>query len=142
MKFTPELVAAYGPLGLETQYFYNQINRADNVTVKKYKASGAYATLRGLLTGGKYKYSGAEGSIETPGQGSLEGVVTYNYTDMSDPKAEIRGGRMNDLSFTLNYYINKYMIWRFRYSYTDVRNRDKVENVHLNAFQTRLQILF
>lgn len=139
-KFTPEVLAAYGPIGLESQYYYLAVNR--NNGSEDYKASGAYAILRGLIKGGNYKYSNSDSGIATPGAGSLEAVVAYNYTDMSDRKAEILGGRLNDVALGLNYYINKYMIWRFRYSYTHVTNRANVENQTLNSFQTRFQIIF
>ena len=33
---------------------------------------------------------------------------------LSDTRSHIYGGRLNDVSFTVNYYINKYMIWRFQ----------------------------
>lgn len=139
-KFTPEVLAGYGPLALESQYFYVNVNRDNGMT--NYKASGAYAILRGLIKGGDYKYSNSDSGIATPGPGSLECVAGYNYTDMSDSKSDIRGGRLNDVALGFNYYINKYMIWRFRYSYTHVSNRAGVENQKVNAFQTRLQIIF
>lgn len=139
-KFTPEVLAAYGPIGLESQYYYLSVDR--NNGSQNYKASGAYAILRGLIKGGNYKYSNSDSGIATPGAGSLEAVVAYNYTDMSDHKAEILGGRLNDVAVGLNYYINKYMIWRFRYSYTHVTDRANVENQTLNSFQTRFQIIF
>lgn len=139
-KFTPELLAAYGPVGIETQYYYLSVDR--NNGSENYKASGAYGILRGLILGGNYKYSTSDSGLATPGAGSLEAVVSYNYTDMSDRKAEILGGRLNDVAVGMNYYINKYMIWRFRYSYTHVTNRANVENQTLNSFQTRFQIIF
>lgn len=139
-KFTPELLAAYGPMALESQYYYVNVKRDNGMP--NYKASGAYATVRTLLIGGNYKYSNADSGIQTPYAGSLEGVVSYNYTDMSDSKAEIMGGRLNDVAVGLNYYINKYMIWRFRYSYTHVGNRADVANQKVHAIQTRFQIIF
>lgn len=45
-KFTPELTAAIGRVGLETQYFYVNVNRKDKPC---YKASGAYGTIRALV---------------------------------------------------------------------------------------------
>ena len=91
------------------------------------------------------------GGIATPRPGALELVAGYNYTDLSDPKAGILGGRLNDYSLTFNYYINKYMIWRVRASYTGVTyrqeyvpngtNRD-IPNTNLGLIETRLQIKF
>lgn len=139
-KFTPEMVAGYGPVALEAQYYYLQVNR-DNQQ-KNYRANGAYGVLRGLLIGGDYKHSYSDCGIATPAPGSLECAIGFNYTDMTDAKAGIRGGRLKDASFTLNYYINKYMIWRFRYSYTTTADREGFDNQRLSAFQTRLQIIF
>lgn len=138
-KFTPEILANYGPVALESQYYYVNVNRKET---PNYKASGAYATLRGLILGGDYRYSNSDSGISTPMPGSLEAVASYNYTDMSDGKAQIYGGRLNDVALGFNYYINKYMIWRFRYSYTHVSHRAEIENQSVHAFQTRFQVIF
>lgn len=139
-KFTPEMVAGYGPVALEAQYYYLQVSREKQF--ENYKATGAYGVLRGLLIGSNYKHSYVDCGIDTPAPGSLECVLAYNYTDMSDAKAGIRGGRLKDASLTLNYYINKYMIWRLRYSYTTTTDREGFENQRLSAFQTRIQFVF
>lgn len=140
IKFTPEVAAAYGPIGLETQYYYLNVKRKNDLD--SYNASGAYALLRGLIIGGNYKYAHADAGIATPEPGSLECVLGYNYTDMSDGRSQIYGGRLNDFVVDLNYYINKYMIWRLRYSYTNVKNRAGFDNQSLNAIQTRFQFIF
>ncbi len=139
-KFTPELTASLGRVGLETQYYYLTVKRDNGFS--DYKATGAYALFRGLILGDSYTYSNGSSGIATPAPGSLECVLGYNYTDMSDKKAEVFGGRQNDASLTFNYYINKYMIWRLRYSYTHVSNRLGFDNQSLNSLQTRLQIIF
>ena len=83
-----------------------------------------------------------DGGIATPKPGEMEVVLAYNYTDMSDHKAEILGGRMNDWSVTFNYYLNKYMTWRVRSSYTKTSDRAEVPNTELGIIETRLQIKF
>ena len=138
-KFTPELCMAYGRLGLESQYYYVNVQRHDQPA---FKASGAYGILRGVILGKDYKYSSWDSGIATPGAGTLECVLAYNYTNLSDKGAGILGGRQRDASITLDYYINKYMTWRLRYSYTRVSNRVGFDNQSLNALQTRLQIIF
>ena len=139
-KFTPEVCAAYNRLGLEAQYFYNSVTR-DNGN-HSFQATGGYAALRGLILGRQYKYNYWDGGIDTPARGNLELVLAYDYLDMSDPEANIRGGRSNDFSATMNYYINKYMIWRVRGSYTKVSNRAGYDDDHFTALETRLQIKF
>ena len=73
---------------------------------------------------------------------SLELVAGYNYTDGSCHEAGIYGGRSNDASVTLNYYINKYMIARLRYCYTNVFDSDVTPDRHVNIIQARIQIKF
>lgn len=139
-KFTPELMACYDRVALESQYFFMQINRRD--ALHAFRAQGAYATLRGLAIGKPYTYNMGLAGIDTPAKGSLEGVMSYNYTTLSDPRAGIMGGRVNDLSVGINYYFNKYIIGKFRYSYTHAWDRAGAVPTDLNAFQLRLQMIF
>ena len=74
-----------------------------------------------------------------------EAAVGDNYTNASDASAGIYGGITNDANCTFNYYINKYMIARLRYSYTNVRDRrvnDLTVKRHVNLIEARLQIIF
>lgn len=139
-KFTPELLLNYGPVALETQYFFQRVNRREGLHA--YTSQGAYATLRGLILGGNYNYSMPDAGLATPKKGSLECVLSYNYTSLTDASAGIYGGRLNDLSCTFNYYINKYMIARLHYSYTHTWDRAGVGSMTLNGFMARLQIIF
>lgn len=139
-KFTPELLLNYGPVVLETQYFFQRVNRREGLHA--YTSQGAYATLRGLILGGDYNYSMPDAGLATPKKGSLECVLSYNYTSLTDASAGIYGGRLNDLSCTFNYYINKYMIARLHYSYTHTWDRAGVGSMTLNGFMARLQIIF
>ncbi len=140
-KFTPEIVAACGRFGIETQYFYATATRSNDHA--NYHASGAYCSLRSIIKGHDYKYTSFSGGIDTPDAGSAEVVLAYDYTDLSDSKAEVLGGRSNDWSATFNYYINKNMIWRLRASYTKTQNcQDIAKNNELSVLETRLQIKF
>lgn len=139
VKFTPELLINQGPVALESQYYWFQVTRHDGPA---YRAYGAYGLLRALAIGGDYKYAHADGGIATPDAKSLEFVLGYNYTNLSDYNTGIIGGRISDVNLTANWYINKYMIWRFRAGYTHRFDRDYQPNVDLTAIQTRLQIIF
>ena len=139
-KFTPELLLSTGPVALEAQYFYNRVNRRHEL--HSFTGQGAYCTLRGLILGDNYSYAMYDGGLATPKPKSLECVLDYNYTKLSDKKAAIYGGRLNDVSVTFNYYINKYMIARLHYSYTHVWDRAGVGPRSLNAFMARLQVIF
>ncbi|MCM1319620.1 MAG: OprO/OprP family phosphate-selective porin [Muribaculaceae bacterium] len=139
-KFTPELLLAHGPVALEAQYYYMQLHRKYDLPT--YKAWGAYGLLRCLAIGGDYQYSHADGGIATPAPKSLEFVLGYNYINTSAKKAGIYGGRANDVSLTANWYINKYMIWRLRASYTHRWDKQGDPDINLGVLQTRFQIIF
>lgn len=139
-KFSPELLFAHNRFGLEAQYYYLHVNR--NNGAKDFDASGAYAIFRTIVKGAPYAYSDPDGGIATPKPGAMELVAGYNYTDLSNAQAGILGGRLNDYSLTFNYYINKYMIWRVRISYTGVTYRAGTPDTNLSLIETRLQIKF
>lgn len=139
-RFTPEICAAHGRMAVEAQYYYAKVNRKNGLP--SYQASGTYLQLRGLLKGKAYEYDAKDSWLSTPGQGSWECVLGYSYTDLNDAECKIYGGRMNDASLTLNYYVNKYVTWRLRYSYTHVGGRSGFGNQTVNAIQTRFQFVF
>ena len=116
------------------------MNRKNNLP--SYKAQGGYGLVRALVKGTGYKYTHTDSGIDTPDSGSMELVAAYNYTDMSDSKAGIMGGKLNDWSLTYNYYLNKYMIWRVRASYTTTSDRAAFEDNKVAILETRLQIKF
>ena len=139
-KFSPELLVAKGHWGLEAQYYYLNVNRKNGF--EAFDASGAYAMVRTIIKGKPYADADADAVMATPKAGAMELVAGYNYTDLSNAKAGILGGRLNDYSLTFNYYINKYVIWRVRTSYTSVGYRADKENTNLGLIETRLQIKF
>ena len=142
-KMTPEILFMKGNIALEAQYYYMNVARKDGL--RNYRAQGAYGLFRALLMGGNYGYNHADCGMATPAPRSLEVVLGYNYTNASDSRAGIYGGISNDASCTFNYYINKYMIARLRYSYTNVRDRyvdGLLPKRHVNTLEARLQIIF
>lgn len=140
-KFSPEAIFAYKRFALESQYFFQQVNRRENLT--HYQAQGAYVTLRGLLTNGaEYGYVSSSAQLARPKAKSLECVVDFNHLSLSDSKAGIRGGRTNAMSVTLNYYFNQYITGRLNYSYAHAWDRAGVEPRTFNGIQARLMVLF
>lgn len=139
-KFTPELVAGYGRLAFEGQYFFQQINRRGNL--RAYISQSGYATLRGLLIGKGYSYVSSTAQIATPAPKSLECVLNYNYCNLSDVKANILGGRANTLSVTFNYYFNPYITARLNFFHAHSWQRADAGPLTLNGFQARLMVMF
>ena len=139
-KFSPEILFSKGRFAAVGQYFLNKITRNNDMSA--FNGSGAYVTLRGIIKGDAYKYTMNDGGIDTPDPGIMELVLQYNYTALSDYRAGIYGGYLNDWTLGYDYYLNKYMIWRVRASYTKVTNRAGFEDNELFAFETRLQVKF
>ena len=138
--FSPEILFSKGRFAAVGQYFLNKVSRRNNLDA--FNGSGAYITLRGIIKGDAYKYTMNDGGIDTPDPGIMELVFQYNYTSLSDTRAKIYGGYLNDWTLGYDYYINKYMIWRVRASWTRVTNRAEYENNELWAVETRLQVKF
>ncbi len=140
-KLSPELTLAKDRFALESQFYYMKVPRHNDIPA--YHAVGTFGILRCLIFGdNKYKYSEAEGALALPSPKTLELVAGYDYTNADSGAAGIDGGISNDWNLTLNYYINKYMIARLRYSYTDVRNSSVCERRGVNMIQARLQFVF
>ena len=139
-KFSPEIMYSFGRFSVVGQYFYNRIVREGGLNA--FTGSGAYVTLRALIKGRHYKYTMNDGGIATPDPGNMELCLQYNYTSLSDSSAGLYGGYLNDWALCYNYYINKYMIWRVRGSWTKVTNRSGFANNEVSLLETRLQLKF
>ena len=140
-KFSGELMAAKGHVGIEGQYIFMNVDRKGDA--KNYNAWGAYGNLRFLLNN-EYEYVKNDAGIATPAPKSWELVAAYNYTDMNDAKAGFHGGKLSDWALTMNYYINKYMIWRVSGHIVRAGESD-YSGFNKNTFrviETRLQFKF
>ena len=140
-KFSGELMAAKGHVGIEGQYIFMNVDRKGDA--KSYNAWGAYGNLRFLLNN-EYEYVKNDSGIATPAPKSWELVAAYNYTDMNDAKAGFHGGKLSDWALTMNYYINKYMIWRVSGHIVRAGESD-YSGFNKNTFrviETRLQFKF
>ncbi|MBO4944750.1 MAG: ATPase [Muribaculaceae bacterium] len=142
-KMSPEFLLIKDRFAFESQYYFMNVTRKDGL--HHYRAHGAYGLFRTLLIGDRYGYNMGDCGMATPAPNSFELVLGYNYTNASCSRAGIYGGISNDINCTLNYYINKYMLARLRYSYTNVRDR-RVEGMmpdrHVNTIEARLQVIF
>ncbi len=140
-KYAVELIGAYGPVFLQAEYFHTNVERKNDMTA--YKASGAYAQLGFLAIGDNYTYSSSWGRMGVPKPGSLEFAVRYNYTDLNDKHSDIMGGRMSDLSFAANYYLNKYVMFRLNFSNMKLGNDNPIAaGETINSIQGRIQVVF
>lgn len=141
VKLSPEILLSKDRMALEGQYYYMNVSRKNGL--HSYRAHGAYGLLRGLICGdGAYNYSHGDAGLATPGAKTLECVLGYSYTNGYDSNANIYGGISNDYSVTFNYYVNKYITCRLRYSYTNVWGSDVMHKRHENIIQARIMFKF
>lgn len=140
-RISPEITLAKDRMALESQFYYLNMPRHNGLPA--YHAVGAYGMVRCLLFGDKqYGYSESEGAMALPSPKTMELVAGFDYTNADTKKIGIDGGISCDWNLTLNYYINKYMLARLRYSYTDVRNSAVCQRRGENIIQARLQFVF
>lgn len=140
-KYAVELIGAYGPVHLQTEYFHTNVDRKEDLP--SYKASGAYAQIGFLAIGGNYTYAPSWARLGTPKPKSLEFALRYNYTDLDDTNSGIRGGRMSDWTFAANYYLNKYVMFRLDYSNINLGHSNPLgADENINAIQGRVQVVF
>lgn len=139
-KISPELVAAQGRAALEAQYFYQTVGRSGGC--RAFAAQGCWVNLRMLLTRGSYSYSPSSAQLADPVKNALECVADWNWSDLSDRRAGISGGRATSAGMTLNYYVNRYVTARLNYTYTHTWDRGDLPRETLGVFQARLMVLF
>lgn len=125
-EISPDLLIAHDRLALEAQYFYTRINPVQPKNPGEHRdahhAQGGYVNLRGILKGKGYSFSNSASGLANPAPKTLEGILTFDCTDFQETYHSNLTKRMFDYSATLNYYINKYMVFRLRAGYTYVKD--------------------
>lgn len=139
-KYTVEFAGIFKNFALESQYYYSDIKRTDR---KSFKSDGFYAVAKGiLLNKADYKYNEQTAGINSPSNKALELAVGYSMLNMNSCKAEIFGGKMDDISVGLSFYWNKYVTLRSNYSYITVKTTRDEPKKKVNAIQFRVQYYF
>lgn len=145
-EVTPDLLLAHKRMAFETQYYYTRVNRLYDQNF--FRGQGFYVNLRGILIGDNYSFSNGVAGLNVPRPKSLEGILTFDYTDMGYHKI---GGsqKILETAAVFNYFINKYMTVRLRGGWTHLPSSN-YENLDgavassksLFTLQTRFQLIF
>ncbi len=121
--FGGELLWVQGPLSVQTEAMLAIVNPQNNLAQMHYK--GAYATVSYFLTGESRPYDKKAGALDRVkplenfrtdtgcGRGAWELASRYSYIDLND--GDINGGRMNDWTAGVNWYLNPYTKFQFNY---------------------------
>ncbi|TWT46684.1 Porin P precursor [Botrimarina hoheduenensis] len=114
-----ELALTRGPWFAQSEVYFA---RVDPSTGSGLNFNGAYAQVAYALTGETHPYNPASGAYSriTPnndygpcGLGAWEVAGRWSRLDLTD--GAVAGGVMNDLTFGLNWYLNKYTKFQFNY---------------------------
>jgi len=150
--FNPELAFVYGPFSLQTEYTLADVE-LENSTDSDPDFSGYYVSGSYFLTGESRKYKTKGGVFDRvkpnrsfewgKSPGAIELTARYSQLDLSDEK--IRGGRLNDVTLGINWYLNPNTRVMMNYVMADV-NRSvggtRLSDDDANLFGMRFQIDF
>ena len=138
-----EFALIHGPFSVQGEFFQAFINRKNGGGELQFNTF--YVEASYFLTSEHRNYlttNAAFGKIKPKkdfgkdgGWGAWEVAARYSCLDLNDD--DISGGRLNNFSTGVNWYLNQYtrVIWNYVYI-----NPDDSGQVH--AFQMRLQISF
>lgn len=111
---------------------------------------GAYVLASFFLTGEDQNYDdGAFGRItprknflEKGGFGALEAALRFSTLDLNDGSAGELGGRENNYSAALNWYLNAHTRMMFNYVRANFYDKPGISSGHLNIYAMRFQVDF
>ena len=138
-KIGTELLIYYHKFFLQGEYIRAHVKREKGF--ENYTAQGAYLQCSWLLLGQNYLYDEEVACPGRPEGKALELCARFNYLSLND--AGIKGGTQKDLSFGLNYYINKHIAVKLNYSYFIPGSHIKeIESTNFSVVQGRFQFIF
>lgn len=121
--FGLELAGAIGGVYLQSEARWAMVNMLDGSSET---FPGAYAQARYILTEEKLPYNKSGGvfgrvvpdeafSFSGGGLGAWELAARWSYIDLNGANLAGPGRRLNDLTFGLNWYLNKFTKFQFNY---------------------------
>jgi phosphate-selective porin OprO/OprP len=121
--FGTELLFVEKQFSLQTEFMFNHVDRTNGMGAY---FPGMYVTGGYFLTGEHRPYLRKAGAIDRVkvlnnfglhddcwGWGAWELATRYSYIDLNSK--DIQGGRLNDVTVGLNWYINSYVKTQFNY---------------------------
>ncbi|XZE55029.1 OprO/OprP family phosphate-selective porin [Planctomycetaceae bacterium SH139] len=141
-----ELAMARGSFYTQSEVIAAFVNRQGNNAVA---FSGAYAHAGYFLTGERRPYNGKTGVFggvtpkqsvsKSGGIGAWEVAARWSMIDLND--ADVQGGRLNNLTGGLNWYLNPNTKFQFNYIHAMLDSRINGESA-ADLFAMRAQVAF
>lgn len=131
-----ELAGYSNGFRMQGEYILNRVSRTGSLPTEKF--DGFYVQAACLLFGGRQVYNTGRAAFTQPltGKkwGDIEVAARFDRLDMNG--AAVYGGRSNQYTLGINYYINNNLKIQLNYAYTDTdrfANADGSAAVGLNA---------
>jgi phosphate-selective porin OprO/OprP len=160
--YSGEVAATYGPLFVQGEYFWYNVDRANNIIpLPSVQFNGGYAQASYVLTGETHKYNPAAAayggivpanpwSPTENGWGAWEiagRVSTMNLNDQLATANGVAGGQQTIYTAALNWYVNRNVRFMFNYLHGDVAKQISPTNAgdagaKFDAFAMRTQVAF
>jgi phosphate-selective porin OprO/OprP len=140
-----EFAAGFGSLVFQSEYMYAMLNEEGGPALE---FPAGYAQLGYVLTGERRHYdkkTAAFGRVvpDVPfgsgNWGAFEVAGRYSALDLNDEN--IQGGRLQDLTFGLNWYLNRFTRFEFNYIHS-ILDRPLGNETEADIFGTRAQFDF
>ena len=144
-----EAALVFGPLSVQGEYFHEWVNRTGGFSDPQF--DGFYAFVSYFLTGEHRPYKKTTGAFdrvkpihnfglgEHAGLGAWEVLLRYSYVDLND--AGITGGRLNDITAGVTWYLNPN--WKIMFNYVFAQlDRGVADGDTSNIFETRFHVDF
>ena len=113
-----------GPFHLQAEYITTNVSRIADSGEPNYSLSGGYVYGSFFLTGDSMPYYADQGEfgrvIPKKKGGAVELLARYSWIDLNDLEAGIEGGKGNNFTLGINWYVNPNV--RFMLNYIKVNN--------------------
>ena len=144
-----EAALVLGPISVQGEYLRTWVSRTGGADDAEF--DGFYAFVSYFLTGEHRPYRRAEGRFdkvkpnhnfglgEHGGPGAWEVLLRYSQVDLND--AGITGGRLNDITGGLTWYLNPN--WKIMFNYVFAQlDRGVADGDNAHIFETRFHVDF
>lgn len=144
-----EAALVFGPLSVQGEYFHTFVDRPAGADMANF--DGFYAFVSYFLTGENRPYKKTSGAFDrvkpnhnlgfgdNGGLGAWEVLVRYSQVDLND--AGITGGRLNDITAGLTWYLNPN--WKIMANYVFAQlDRGVADGDNSHIFETRIHVDF
>jgi phosphate-selective porin OprO and OprP len=159
--YSAEAAATYGPMFLQGEYFWYNVDRGNLPALPSVKFDGGYAQASYVLTGETRGYNAAEGaykgispanpfSLTGGGWGAFEVAGRFSTIDLNDQLASangVAGGRQTIYTLALNWYVNGNVRFMFDYLHGNITKQISPTNTgdagaKFDAVAMRTQVAF